>query len=387
MDLTRNYRDDDSLKKGEAQLYQLQQQVDEVRRIVREQMARQHSVEDNWKQSELRVIQIREQMDRFVAEVTQATQVRNLDEQRIKQELAELQFRSGEPAKAVRDLRSQFADIVETRRKENEQLGLDRLQLDKLLMTVRDGQSQITRLDGAIRDLREAVKITANAQEFYQRELDRVLDIIHNNEQSVRRIAEEFNQQVVDLRAEVQLFANRITRLEDLQRLDTARIDEVAPVLDVLRQEDERVMSNVVRVERLFNERILLNQGRLEEIRQQLESQFFSLNQVIVGNNESTQTRFVTLDERLRTLDKGIVELQVRIEQVKQVEDSEVFELYQLEEMRVARQLEAIQAEFDLVRQHRSRSQAGGLAGRRAAKARAKAQAQEQPEPETDDSI
>jgi hypothetical protein len=288
-------------------------------------------------------------------------------------------------------LRSQFTDIVETRRKENEQLGLDRLQLDKLLMTVRDGQSQITRLDGSIRDLREAIKITANAQEFYQRELDRVLDIIHNNEQSVRRVTEEFNQQVVDLRAEVQLFANRITRLEDLQRQDTVRIDEIAPVLDVLRKEDERVMSNIVRVERLFNERIAVGQGRLEEIRQQLEGQFFNVNQVIAGNNESTQTRFVTLDERLRTLDKAILELQVRIEQVKQVEDSEVFELYQLEETRLARQLETLQAEFDLVRQHRSRSQAGGLAGRRAVKARAKAraesQAQEQSEPETDDSI
>jgi chromosome segregation ATPase len=391
MDISRNYRDEDYLKKGEAQIYQLQQQVDEVRRLLREQIARQHLVEENWKQSEIRFIQLRESFDKAVAELTQTVQVRNLEEQRIKQEIADLQVRASEPSRIIRELRSQIADLDKNRRKDTEQTELDRLNFDKIVMNTRDTQSQITRLDGAIRDLREAIKITVNAQEFYQRELERVLDIIHTNEQSTRRIAEDFNLQVQALREEVQLFTNRIARLEDLQRQDAAKIEEINPVLETLRVEDERVMSNIVRVERQFNERLSISQDRLEEIRQQSEGQFFNVNQVITGHQDSNQTRFQGLDERLRALDSSLLDIQLRIEQVKQVADSEIYELYQLEETRLARNLEALQAEFDMVRQQRGKSQAGGLVGRRAARARARAKAEaeasESLQPDTDSSI
>jgi chromosome segregation ATPase len=370
MDLSRNHRDEDYLKKGEAQIYQIQQQVDEVRRLVREQIARQHSVEDNWKQNEARILQMRDVIDRMSSDYTQSIQVRSLEDQRLKQELAEIQLRANEPSKLIRDIRSQLTDLLETRRKETEQTGLDKINLDKLQIGIRDVQSQITRLDGAIRDLREAIKITANAQEFYQRELERLLDLIHNNEQNLVRQNEDYRQQIKELREEVQLFANRITRLEDLQRQDHSRHEEIFPVLDTLRLDDERVMANITRVDRQQSERHTLHQERLEEIRQQLEGQVFSINQIISSHQESNQTRHDSTDERFRGIEAGILALQLRIEQFKQVEDSEIFEIYQMEEMRISRAMESLQAEFDMVRQHRAKSQAGGLQGKRAARAR-----------------
>ena len=171
MEISRNYRSDDQSKKGEAQVFQLQQQVDELRRLLREQIARQHSLEDNWKSSEARIIQVREQADKQAAELTQMVQVRLLEEHRMKQELSDIQVRVNEPAKPIRELRSQVAEIIETRRREGEQVGLDKMALEKLNVAIRDLQGQIGRLDGYIKDFREAVKITANAQEFYQREL------------------------------------------------------------------------------------------------------------------------------------------------------------------------------------------------------------------------
>ncbi len=373
MDLSRNHRDEDYLKKGEAQIYQLQQQVDEVRRLLREQIARQHSVEDNSKQNEARYYQIRDTVEKLGADLTQSLQVRSMEDQRLKQEVADMQTRISEPGRFIRELRSQITELHESRRKDSEQIGLDKLNLDKLDMSIRDGQSQVTRLDGSIKDLREAIKITANAQEFYQRELERVLDIIHNNEQIVRRQADEFQESIKALREEVSLFSNRISRLEDLQRQDSNRLEELPPLFETLRQDDERVVRDIVRVERQMTERFSTHQDRLEEIRQQTEGQFFAVNQVVTGQADSTQVRFEQLDERIRAINASSLELQLRIEQIKQVEDSEIYDIYNMEEQRLARQIEAAQSEFDALRQQRARSQAGGLAGKRAARARAKA--------------
>jgi chromosome segregation ATPase len=365
MEAGKSYREDDYLKKGEAQVYQLQQQVDELRRLLREQVSRQHLVEENWKQAEARIIQLTEQQSKQAAEHAQNVQVRSLEEHRIKQDVAELQVRVNEPIKPIRDLRAQLQEVLEARRRDNEQVALDKSSLDKLSASIRDLQAQFTRYDAIAKDLRESVKITANAQEFYQRELDRLIDVQRSLEQVIRRQSEEFRQEIKSVRSEVQLFTNRITRLEELQRQDTAKIDEIPPQLEVLRTEDERAFANLTRVEKTMSERFVVAQNRLEEIRQQIETQFFNVNQLVVGQVESAATRFTQVDDRLRVLDATLINLQLRIEQVKQVGDAEIFDIYQIYEAQTSRYLEFMQAEFDLVRQQRTKSGAGAVIGRR----------------------
>jgi hypothetical protein len=361
MEAGRGYREDDQLKRGEAQLYQLQQQVDELRRLLRELMARQSTGDEYSKQNQSLFLQMRDQMDKQVADFNQAFQVRVLEEHRIKQEIAELQARASEPIKPLRELRSQITEMSEQRRREGEQVNLDKHALEKLGSEIRNTQAQIGRLDNHIKDLREAIKITANAQEFYQRELERLGEAIYNWEQLVRRQGDEFREEIKTLRAEVQLFANRITRLEDLQRIDAARIEEFPPVLDVLRQEDERILGNVVRVEKLTGERIAIVQDRLEEIRQQAESGIFNLNQLFSTQVDSDSLRFTQLDERMRTSESQLQETQLRIEQVKQLHEAELFEIYQMEEAVQSTRLEHIQAEYEMVRQHRAKAQASRM--------------------------
>ena len=148
------YREDNSLKKGEAQIYQLQQQVDELRRLLREQVSRQHLVEENWKQAESRIGQLTEQQAKQTAEHVQQVQVRSLEEHRIKQDVAELQVRINEPIKPIRDLRAQLQEILESRRRDVEQFSFDKNALEKLSNGIRDLQAQFTRYDAISKDLR-----------------------------------------------------------------------------------------------------------------------------------------------------------------------------------------------------------------------------------------
>jgi chromosome segregation ATPase len=382
MEAGRSYREDDTLKRGEAQIYQLQQQVDELRRLLREQIARQSSVEEYLKQGQSAIVTVRDQVDKQSNDFNQALQVRVLEEHRIKQELAELQVRSTEPIKPLRELRSQINQLFEQRRREGEQVGIDKQAVEKVATMARDTQAQIGRLDGHIKDLREAVKITANAQEFYQRELERLMEIIHNWEGSVRRLGEEFRGEIKGLRAEVQLFTNRIARLEDLQRQDAARIEEFPPVFDVLRQEDERIMANIVRAEKVYNERVAVIQDRLEEIRQQTETQFYNINQLFSGQSDSDNVRFVQLDDRIRITDAVVQDIQLRIEQIRQVSEAEIYDAYQLQEAVIAASLEHAQAEYEMVRQFRAKTQSSNLEGRRSGRNSRRSRSEAQREPD-----
>ena len=151
MEAGRSYREDDSLKRGEAQIYQLQQQVDELRRLLREQMARQNSVEEYLKQGQSVIVTVRDQVDKQTAEFHQAFQVRVLEEHRIKQELAELQVRSTEPIKPLRELRSQITQLFEQRRREGEQVGVDKQAVEKVATMARDTQAHIGRRPATVR--------------------------------------------------------------------------------------------------------------------------------------------------------------------------------------------------------------------------------------------
>ena len=364
MDSLRTQREEEHLKKGEAQVFQLQQQVDELRRVVREQMSRQHSIEENAKQAEARYITLRDTVDKAVNELGQTMQVRGLEGHRLKQDIAELQVKVSEPIKPIRELRSQMQEFAETRRLTVDQMSLDKQALERLAGVQRDIMAQVGRQDAMYKDLREAIKITANAQEFYQRELERLVEIQHTIEQTARRQVEEVRELIKEVGSGITTYNNRIARLEDLQRADTQRFEEILPYFEQLREEDERQLQIMQRLEKLLDDRFSLYAVRLEEVRQQSEGQFFNLNQMIASQADSTADRFVSLDERVRAADGVLHEIQGRIEEIKQVEDTEIYDIYQQEESRLLRMVEQAQSELDIMRQQRLRSQSGGLVRR-----------------------
>jgi hypothetical protein len=64
-------------------------------------------------------------------------------------------------------------------------------------------------------------------------------------------------------------------------------------------------------------------------------------------------------------LDASLLETQMRIEQVKQIEEGEIHDFYQLMMSLVARQLEGAQSLSDIAHQHRAKSKAANPPQRR----------------------
>src|SRR5947209_2622445 len=110
-DVVSSSREEELRRRAEAQNYQLQQQVDEMRRQLRELGARQQWLEDLYKQNEGRLAQFQMGQDQFAQSITQTITARQVDEQRVKQQLADLLGRVDEPMKFIRELRAQVTEL------------------------------------------------------------------------------------------------------------------------------------------------------------------------------------------------------------------------------------------------------------------------------------
>ncbi len=112
-----NVRDEERRRRDEAKINTLQQQLDEMRSMVREVVARQSRNEEGFKQYELALSQLRTSTEQHRHEVSQSLQARGLEDSRVRQQLTELDSKIEETSRPIRSLQAHIAEIIETLRR------------------------------------------------------------------------------------------------------------------------------------------------------------------------------------------------------------------------------------------------------------------------------
>src|SRR5438094_8738927 len=110
-DMLKSSKEEDQRKRDEAQFHSVQQQIDELRRQFKETLARQQWFEELYRQGEGKVSQLQAAQDRLAQDVAQALHARQIDEGRVKAQLADLAQRVESPDKQIRELRSQIQEL------------------------------------------------------------------------------------------------------------------------------------------------------------------------------------------------------------------------------------------------------------------------------------
>src|SRR3954468_24401240 len=104
VDMLKSSRDEDNRKRDEAQFYSIQQQLDELRRQLKENLARQQWFEELYKQNEAKVTQAQQGQDRLAQDVSQFMHARQIDDTRLKGQISELSQRVESPEKQFREI-------------------------------------------------------------------------------------------------------------------------------------------------------------------------------------------------------------------------------------------------------------------------------------------
>jgi chromosome segregation ATPase len=357
-EILRATRDEESKRRDDVAVYQLQQQVDDLRRQLRESLARQQWLEDIYKNTEGTVAQLKMAQERHTQDIAQTLQVRQIEEGRIKQQIGELAQKVEEPLKPIRDLRAQIGELIDTRRQDRERTAMDGRQFETVQSQIRQLVAQIGLIADGQRQLRDLIHELDAVNAETRQEIQRVAEMQRMEEQRLRRQGAELQELVETLRTQVTEVTSRSGRVEDVRRALLEQIEAVRAEVGDTRERDMHIHSVIARVEKLAVEHHADVQERAETVRAALAAEISEIRQLGEQRMERYINRFQQLEDRIREVDQKLGEqaphldlLYRRDEEIESVIDA-------LEERQLREELETIEAQVEEMRQRRAKKQA-----------------------------
>lgn len=352
--MLKSSQNEDQRKRDEAQFYGVQQQLDELRRQLRENLARQQWFEELYKQNEGKVSQIQTAQERLIQDVAQALHARQIDEGRIKVQLNELAVRVEGPDKQIRDLRAQVTELAESRKSDRDVDVVAQRQMDDIQRQIRELNSHIAQVGDAHKQMRDVIDTLEWTINEARQETLHVAELQRMEEQRLRRQGVELQGLFEALRQQFTDVAARSQRVDDVRHQLSERIEaletSIQPVLTV----EESLEGEIERVERVGNEQYISQQERLELIRAQVDAQLGEVRQLNDQRTDRVLGRFGQVEDRLRVIEAALSELPSRFESLERRDDLIGSEADTMEEWLVTRQLEALQLILDDVRKRRA---------------------------------
>ncbi len=354
VDTIKSSRDEDQRKRDEAQFYGIQQQLDDLRRQLKESLARQQWFEELYKQGESRIAQVQQAQERLTQDIAQALHARQIDEGRTKALVSDLAQKIDAPDKQLREIKSQIQGLTESRKNDRDADVVSQRQIDDLQRQIRDLNSLISKSGEGSRQLRDLMEDLRGSLAEVRQETAHVAELQRLEEQRLRRQGVELQGLFENLRQQFTEVSAKSQRVDDVRHQLGERIEAIEGQLAPLQKDEADLQGDFERIEKLSTEQYLAQQERVETVRTQLETQFAEQRQVGDQRMDRFMARFAGIDERLRVVDQQLSELPSRFAALEQRDDVIGSEADSMEEWLIQRQLAALETVLEDVRKRRS---------------------------------
>jgi chromosome segregation ATPase len=331
-DLTVKYEEERLRAQEQSQVVYLQGQIDELRRLLKDQTNKYNWAMEQVRKVEGAVVQTQGLFEQHSEEVNRASEGVRRDVTSLRKEVSGALVKIDEAIKPIRDMQAQIQQLAEARKQDRDH--------------VSGWFGRIEALEQKILVLQAQIKETDERQRQYILQLDRLREADTVALQEARKIGEEFQVEKQALRRQAveaqQLVADVNHVLEDhnarLLRLDEIRrhIDLFAETLpgqySDLAAKLPDIVAEIKRVERISTERFLMNQERLEELRQQADDKIGSLQEIddqhlrqLTSWLERTDGLLREIEQRLgRSTNRVDAVLQNHIQRIIEIENREI---------------------------------------------------------------
>ena len=357
-DTVRSTRDEESRKRDDVAAYQVQQQMDELRRQLRELVARQQWLEDLYKHSEGQLVQLQMLQERHTQDVAQTLQARQIEDARVKQQVSELTQRVDEPLKPIRELRAQITELADSRRQDRDRTADDNRQVEALQGQIRQLTSQLGLLADGQRQLRDLVQELDSVNNETRQEAQRIAEAQRLEDQRLRRQGVELQQMVEGLRTEFVAIAARSSRVDDVRRQLLEHIEGIQAQLGDRVDQYSSVSATLQRLEQEVIENHDALQERVESLRTSISADLIDLRQIGDQRMERYIGRFQQLEERIRELDQRLIEIQPQFEAGRRRDEELEIAIDGIEERHLRDELSSIESQLEALRQRRAKKQA-----------------------------
>lgn len=363
-DLRENARDEERRRRDEARIVALQQQIDELRGLVRELTARQTRGDELFKSYEMALGQVRTGVEQQRHETSQTLQARQLDDQRLRQQFTDLEARIEESGRPIRSIQAHVSELGEALRRGKEEAGKDERRFDELRALIDHIAALAERNASVIQASRESIESIRTGGDETRRGLQLAEDAVKIVEQDFRRRIAEVGQDTRNLSARIDelpaIFDQHDAMIEEVR----GSIVHIGPALDELRVADDRLHEEISRFAAQADERDDLAAERIDDVRRQFDTQLRDVRQTAEQRAERLGQRLEALGDIDRELAYRINVLELRIEETRELSGRLRRELWQLHELRSRMRMEQAQAELESVTDAR-RAAEQELAGER----------------------
>jgi chromosome segregation ATPase len=311
-----NKYDEERLRAAEqSQVVYLQNQIDEFRRLLKEQSNKYSLAMEQVRKVESSVAQIDGLIERQRGEVAQSIDSSRREIAALRREVANALVKAEESARPIREMQAQIQQIAEARKQDRDQVSGWLGRIEDLDQRIAVWSAQIHDTDERYRGLAKQIEGTSTADEAIRNDVRKLAEDMQVERQSLRRQAIEAQQMVTDLQPTLDGYNSRIDRLDEIRQ----RIDLFAEQLPIqITELDIRIteqVGEVRRVERVVTERFLMNQERLEEVRQQQENKISTLQEADDLHLRQVTAWLERLDAWIRELEQRQAKLLMRFEQ------------------------------------------------------------------------
>jgi chromosome segregation ATPase len=297
--------DEERLRAAEqSQFVYLQGQIDELRRLLKEQSNKYAWVMEQVRRVEASVVQIEGLLDRQRQEMAQTLDGYRRDITALRKEVAGAMVKIDEVLRPMRDMQSQIQQLGEARRQDRDAIAPIFARLDNVEQRVVAWNAQIKEAEERHRALAARLTELTTADEALRDEMRRLNEDLQIEKQSLRRQTVEAQQLVADIHPLLEAHASRLNRLDEIRQHIDLFAEQLPQQITALGERINEIVGEIKRVERISTERFLMNQERAEEIRQQQDEKIASIEEAEEHHLRQLNAWLDRIDAWLRELEQ-----------------------------------------------------------------------------------
>lgn len=367
--LTEKFEEERQRTHEQSQIVYLQGQIDELRRLIKDQTSKYQWAMEQSRKTDAAVGQVQSSFERHTEEMTQVVDRSRRDVLELRKEVAAALVKIQESFEPIRQMQTQIQQIAEMRKQ-------DRDQSFSWVSRVEDIEERLLSLQAQVKETEERHRQLAShfdrlyeADDVALQEIRRVRDDMQIEKQSLRRQAIEAQQLATDLTGVLEEQDARISRIDEI-RQHIELFAETLPeqIADVGKRFPD-IEAEIKRVERISTERFLMNQERLEEMRRHADERLVTLQETEEQNTHQHTAWMGRIDSVLHELEQRLVRGVSRLEETQRelmtlimgIGDREIQSMIAINNA-VAQRLEIVkagQAEIDRVGSRAANGQEG----------------------------
>jgi chromosome segregation ATPase len=326
-EITAKFEEEKHRVQEQSQLIYLQNQIDELRRMLKDQNNKYAWSMEQTRRSEAQIGQLQNLIERQAQEVQTTLEVYKREITALRREIAGSLLRAEEAVKPVREMQAQIHQLQEGRRQDRDAVAplYGRIEdvehrAKETLSVVRDGDERYRQYQSQFDQLR----IADTAALEHIRRLDELVQV---EKQNLRRQAAEAQQLVADVQASFEDPVARIGRLEERTRTTETHLAELPPQLDSIAERLPSLVEEIRRVELVATERFLMNQERLEDLRHQSDERLVELHEMSDQHLLHLTSWLERIDAWCREEEGRVARIGNRLEMLHQRHDARLSDL------------------------------------------------------------